>query len=47
MRGFDSPKFESVTIPTSLPVRGIDFFPESKIADETNFIDNRSPNEKI
>ena len=32
IRGLDSPKLESVTIPTSLPVSDIDFFPISLIA---------------
>ena len=45
INGLDSPKLESVTIPTSLPVRGIDFFPKSLIAKEINFIESRSPNE--
>ena len=43
--GFDSPKLESVTIPTSLPVKEIDFFDKSLIAAAINFIDNLSPNE--
>ena len=45
INGFDSPKFESVTIPTALPVIGIDFFDKSFNAAEINFTDNLSPNE--
>ena len=43
--GFDSLKLESVTIPISLPVCGIDFFPKSFIAAASNFPENLSPNE--
>ena len=45
IKGRASPKFESVTIPISLPVRGIDLLPRSSNAYATRLIDNLSPNE--
>jgi len=44
-RIFASPKFESVTIPDSFPVRGTDLLPKSTSAKETRLIESLSPNE--
>jgi len=45
INGLDSPKLESVTIPTSLPFNAVDFFLRSCNAKDTKSSESRSPKE--